>query len=1248
MDITALPGVFRVWEPDELTQSVSPGNPTTRSFNISEIAGNASQVWIRFQFTGIWGYAWYIDDVQIRQQFEYDAELTSARVELPNTGIEYGRIPVSQIPDYLTLNCEIKNAGSLPLNNLTLQASIIETNSNSVLFNENVAYYPTLAAGANIGVIENIVLDSSPEGNYEVYFNLLSSEQTCDGNLTNNSITKYLQYTSDQYAIDSDGLYPPDDEISASIGTNSFTDNSDEFMAMSFYPIIQTATVYGVEVLITDNTIEGSQIIISIHDSLDIFSDIVSNPLIASDVYTVNANDISNGFAYVPFVSPFTIGAGGYYTAATLFSSGNTFDIRIRDILTISQPTMASMIYLPSDGMVYSNGNAFGIRMIFGNNTQIAGCTNPSACNYNPSAITNDGSCLFIGSLCNDGNPSTTNDVVQSNCGCFGTLTSTDCNPSDFSFGGAAFGIYPETNTSLIDGCINQPYFQPFYILIPTDAGSIDQAYAGVPISNMILDGLTIDGNPISDYGLTYTCSNSSCMFPAGSQYCFNVYGTPNLAGVFDVTINFTLNANLAGFPIEIPYAITPYILNIAGNCSATVPGCTNPSACNFNPDATVENNSCIIPGTACNDNNSATVNDVIQSNCQCAGNPIDPGCSGFTVSNNTSNPTCPGVANGSIAVTASGNSGPFSYLWSNGSSSASINNLTPGTYSVSITDNGGCIESISFNLIAPTNISAVTSTSPVQCYGASTGSASVAVSGGTPPYSYMWNTSPIQTTSSINNVPAANYSVTITDNNGCTSVWNANITQPTNQLLVEATATTASCSQNDGSAIAVVSGASGNIQYLWSNGQITAQATNLAAGIYTISVTAGGCTATNSVSVNNTNAPSITLLSSSPACFGSSTGTVNAVVSGGSTPYQFIWSNGSNSASQSGLSAGNYTLIVLDNAGCQALETVSLSQPDPISIGLTTSSTACTGSPQGSITAVVSGGTSPYQYQWSTGSTASSISGLTAGNYTLTINDAAGCSQQSSTTVSNPNGVEAFATVTNVTCTGGNDGTAAVTITSGAAPFNYEWSTGATGSSILYNLTAGDYECTITDANGCTFTVSTSITEPQGNLPEILGLSTVDPFTLQTYSIAEIDGATLTWIVDGGNILNGQGNNFIQVQWSDAPIASITLLITYANGCEASINLTIQIGNNVTEVSNPAFISLFPNPVSKQLQIELSQTNEKMPFVIYDARGKIVLQETLNVGTNLFNCENLSSGIYTLRIAEGTDKIYFKRFMKE
>lgn len=358
LDISGIPGVYRVWEDGELTTSVSPGNPTTRSFNISEIAGGASQVWVRFQFTGIWGYAWYIDDVQIYEQYQHDAKIFNAYVSSTGTGEEYARIPQNQVPADMNIGCYVKNLGYETMTNVTVNIDMDGT--------LNTFTQAELLPGDTM-LVDDFVASASSIGLHNVTYTVTSDQTATEGDATNNVASRYYEVTSPTgiYSMDGLGVHPAGTEVLSSLGTNSFTDNADELMCMTYYQLQEAADLISVRVELASTTVAGGDILIQVHDTLDIFSDIVDNALGYSEQYTLTEADVAAGFVNIPLVDPLTLDPNGYYVSAALFSNGNANDIRILDDLTVPQPGGASLIYLPSDGTVYSNGNAFAIQLNF-------------------------------------------------------------------------------------------------------------------------------------------------------------------------------------------------------------------------------------------------------------------------------------------------------------------------------------------------------------------------------------------------------------------------------------------------------------------------------------------------------------------------------------------------------------------------------------------------------------------------------------------------------------------------------------------------------------------------------------------------------------------------------------------------------------------------------------------------------------------------------------------------------------------
>jgi hypothetical protein len=213
---------------------------------------------------------------------------------------------------------------------------------------------------------------------------------------------------------------------------------------------------------------------------------------------------------------------------------------------------------------------------------------------------------------------------------------------------------------------------------------------------------------------------------------------------------------------------------------------------------------------------------------------------------------------------------------------------------------------------------------------------------------------------------------------------------------------TPATCGQSDGTASVSVSGGTAPYTYLWNNGDTASAVSNLSAGTYICTTTdAMGCSDTVQVIISNLNGPSIgTITATNVDCNGGSSGSASTSVTGGTPPYTYTWSNGSTTATASGLPAGTYTVTVSDSAGCTINGSVTITQPTALTATSSATDESCTGCADGTATVIPAGGTSPYTYLWSNGSTTASITGLSTGTYTVTVTDANGCTQTQTVTV--------------------------------------------------------------------------------------------------------------------------------------------------------------------------------------------------------------------------------------------------------
>ena len=351
-DISTFPGVIKVWEEGELSQGVSPGNPTVRSFNISEIAGNAPQVWVRLQFTGIWGYAWYIDDIKIYEQFQHDAKIFNAYVSSTGTGEEYGRILQTQMPTEMNVGCMVKNLGYEAMSNVTV----------SIDYNGSISTYSQaeLLPGDTMFVDDYIAVTNAL-GQYNVNYSVTSDNS--DGDANNDTDVRYYEVSETEFSMDAIEIHPTGTASLGSYGTNSYADNADEFMMFTYFPISQTETFNCVKIQLANGSVAGAEVIVAVHDTLSILSDVLDSPLGGSDSYIISQTDIDNGFAAVPLTDPLTLDPEAYYVSVACYSSENAYDVRVLDDLTVPQPNNASLIFLPADGGVYGNGNAFAIRL---------------------------------------------------------------------------------------------------------------------------------------------------------------------------------------------------------------------------------------------------------------------------------------------------------------------------------------------------------------------------------------------------------------------------------------------------------------------------------------------------------------------------------------------------------------------------------------------------------------------------------------------------------------------------------------------------------------------------------------------------------------------------------------------------------------------------------------------------------------------------------------------------------------------
>jgi len=524
-------------------------------------------------------------------------------------------------------------------------------------------------------------------------------------------------------------------------------------------------------------------------------------------------------------------------------------------------------------------------------------------------------------------------------------------------------------------------------------------------------------------------------------------------------------------------------------------------------------------------------------------------------------------ICNGSqvtLIATPSGGLGGNTFLWNTGATTNSIT-VGAGNHCVTVTDNGGCNATACATIIIENPILTVTVPTPsIICNGATT-TANANVTGGQAPYTFLWNTGNTSQSLTSN---AGTYTVIVTDAIGCKDTTNVTISESP-ILSISVNTTSVSCNGgSNGTATAVVSGGTPPYTYAWSPfGGTLPAANNLTAGSYSVAVTdSKGCSATASVTVSQPQVLSAnTSVQQHVLCNGASNGTATVHTTGGNSPYTYLWSpGGATTQSVNTLSVGTYSIVVTDNKGCTINTSTTINQPPVLNASTATiTPVSCNGNNNGTASISVTGGSPSYTYAWHpSGGNNSSASGLTAGNYTVTITDSLNCTLQHTVTITQPLVLSAsIPSSNNVSCNAGNDGMAIATASGGTAPYSYSWNTTPiqTNDTAL-NLIAGSYFVTVTDANNCSAnSSSTIITEP-----------TVLTVTASPSVLISCDSAiTITSIASGGT-------GTYSYQWStgatttsiNVNTGSYYINVTDQNGCIASDTVSVQATNSSLAVS--------------------------------------------------------------------------------
>ncbi|MFT5744983.1 MAG: hypothetical protein ACI920_000349 [Saprospiraceae bacterium] len=574
-------------------------------------------------------------------------------------------------------------------------------------------------------------------------------------------------------------------------------------------------------------------------------------------------------------------------------------------------------------------------------------------------------------------------------------------------------------------------------------------------------------------------------------------------------------------------------------------------------------------------------------------------------------NPDCGTTDTGSATASASGGTAPYQYMWNGGQMGPTLNNLTPGNYMVVVTDANGCQEIQGFAVIPASSTFLDVTTTDASACGAADGTATASVSGGTAPYSYVWNTG--SSDSSIDGLAPGAYGVTVTDADGCGATATANIGGSPDLTLTSMGVDSECGSQDGGSAIVMAFDGTAPYTFLWSNGATIAVTSNLDAGTYTVTVTdAADCTATATVTVSSTGSLTVNASGTNLSC-GNTDGSATAIPADGTASYTYTWSNGGNTATINNLSADTYTVTTADATGCSAVSTVTLMDASNLEITVNSNGPACDGPANASATATANTGNAPFTYVWSNGEMTSTISNIMAGNYAVTVTDTNGCQGTGSLTVSSSPGLQLNINTIAIECFGGS-GVLSVEVTGGSAPFTYLWSNGIVIASNEL-IPAEQYSVTVTDAAGCTSEATANLTEPN---PLVLTVTSTDAGCGGTAS------GTATSTLSGGTApyTYNWSNDATTTNLTGLAADTYALTVTDANGCVQQASVSI------TESSNPMVTAT----ITGLITTVGGNDGEAMALA---TGGTAPYDFAWSNGQNTATATGLSAGTYTVTVTD-------------
>ena len=559
-----------------------------------------------------------------------------------------------------------------------------------------------------------------------------------------------------------------------------------------------------------------------------------------------------------------------------------------------------------------------------------------------------------------------------------------------------------------------------------------------------------------------------------------------------------------------------------------------------------------------------------------------------LSISHTQTNASCYGAKDGTINLTVSGGTSPYSYFWTTENGCGHVidaedqNSLSAGDFQVTVTDKNGCQTNGNYTITQPTKISIAGTVTNITGAG-SNGAVDITVSGGSGTYSsYSWklNGSEVATTEDISGLDVGGtYKITVTDNTACKDS-NSFVVLDERVFHAWVSAQTNVNCKGDHTGSATISYANnvGTVTISWSSGENTFTINGKAAGSYTATLTDDNGTPgdtgddkTAVVDVDITEPAQIldgTIVSYPTTCYGGSDGILDLTPSGGTGPYSYSWNTTPARTTQdlNNLQAGTYEVTITDSKGCTALKSGTVTQPADISFDFLSTQPSCYNTYTGSLSVNnLTGGTAPYGYLWSNTLTTPTISNIKSGNYWLKVTDSKGCNKTQSTYLGQPTPISVSHSENKPTCPESKNGSISLTVSGGTPGYTYFW----TGPDIVnatdkdqVNLGPGTYTVTVTDANSCTKDYQVNLTS--ANPTPTVSLTTNDadnsicPGTQVIFTAG--GGSTYEFFLNGLSV-QGPGTAYAYSNSSLINGDQVFAEVTSAAGCKATTStITITV----------------------------------------------------------------------------------------